>query len=74
MATSSNRRAVVFDLDGTLVEVSARDYAVYRDVLSTMASRPCRAVSIGRCAARARNLLRSRAFYRRTGYLHGELC
>lgn len=33
MATSSTRSAVVFDLDGTLVEVGARDYAVYRDLL-----------------------------------------
>lgn len=43
MATSSNRRAVVFDLDGTLVEVSARDYAVYRDVLvdDRLAPLPC---------------------------------
>lgn len=33
MATSSGKPVVVFDLDGTLVDVAARDYAVYRDVL-----------------------------------------
>jgi phosphoglycolate phosphatase-like HAD superfamily hydrolase len=33
MATSSDRPVIVFDLDGTLVDVAARDYAVYRDVL-----------------------------------------
>ena len=33
MDISSGRPVVVFDLDGTLVDVAARDYAVYRDVL-----------------------------------------
>lgn len=33
MAISSNRPIVVFDLDGTLVDVAVRDFAVYRDLL-----------------------------------------
>jgi len=33
MGTSSTRPSIVFDLDGTLVEVGARDFAVYRDLL-----------------------------------------
>jgi phosphoglycolate phosphatase-like HAD superfamily hydrolase len=33
MATSSGKKVIVFDLDGTLVEVGARDYAIYRDLL-----------------------------------------
>jgi phosphoglycolate phosphatase len=33
MAISSGRPIVVFDLDGTLVDVAERDFAVYRDLL-----------------------------------------
>jgi phosphoglycolate phosphatase-like HAD superfamily hydrolase len=33
MGTSSGNTVIVFDLDGTLIDVAARDYAVYRDLL-----------------------------------------
>jgi phosphoglycolate phosphatase-like HAD superfamily hydrolase len=33
MAISSGKPVVVFDLDGTLVDVALRDFAVYRDLL-----------------------------------------
>lgn len=33
MAISSSKPVVVFDLDGTLVDVAVRDFAVYRDLL-----------------------------------------
>lgn len=40
MVTSSGRKKVIFDLDGTLVDVCKRDYQVYVDILSEFSKNP----------------------------------